>query len=132
MDSVSAFAWLGKRTMDGAVFCIVNVQSLSRRVLHQDRDLDNVALPLSRRNTLRQTLLGLTLNLLFPIKARIAKQLALVQVQLHYCLKYARIQVYVAIIFLDLCDTRVVIGPRFIHNGFSFFCGDEIPVKLTL
>lgn len=69
MDSVSAFAWLGIRTMDGAVFYIVNVQSPSRRVLHQDQDLDNVALPLSRRNTLQQTLLELTLNLLFPIKA---------------------------------------------------------------
>lgn len=54
--------------MDEADFYIVNVQSPSTRALLRDQDLDNVAFPLSRRSTLRQTLLELTLNMLFPIK----------------------------------------------------------------
>lgn len=44
-----------KRTMEEADFYIVNVQSPSRGVLHQDQDLNNVALPLSRRHTLQRT-----------------------------------------------------------------------------
>lgn len=56
----------GERTMDEADFYIVNVQSPSRGVLHQDQDLNNVAFPLSRRHTLHTDLLELTRSLLFP------------------------------------------------------------------
>lgn len=56
---------------------------------------------------------------------------ALIQVRLHYCLKYARIQVHVAIIFLDLCDTFIVMWHRLICAGVS--CRHtEIPCKVNI
>lgn len=47
----------GKRTMDEADFYMVNVLECSppAEELHQDQDLNNVALPLSCRHTLRWT-----------------------------------------------------------------------------
>ena len=55
-----------KRTMDEADFYIVNVQSPSRRVLHQDQDLNNVALPFISPPHSPTDLLELTRSLLFP------------------------------------------------------------------